>query len=355
MEERIMTTKRINSDGTIDLIGERCGTLMVTGTAARAGNERRFTTRCERCGSQGFAKYLQLRNESARCLNASCGKVAAKRERLEESERIAAQRQAELDAAQRDAANARMDAESEGWERPLSLAEREGRKLRERRDQEARAEREAVEAPRREAEQRRISELQAEQQNTIRQIYAAQRERVANGKDDDFVIDPATLPGEGRKGIPQEKVAEWQQAQFDEFLRMNLGYHKCDDNAKALVGYVTRNAPGIVLISAAQLTAAYTRLNEFDLLKRRPVPQQSVKQPEVNLTVEPANAPIKPQPVIYQGFDLETGEPRTHSEREIGRMSSEQMKRALQMQVRGELELPRTGPGPMTRKQRGLV
>jgi hypothetical protein len=237
-----------------------------------------------------------------------------------------------------------MEAESEGWERPLSLAEKEGRKLRERREREALAEREAVEAPRREAEQRRIAELQAEQERTLRQLHAIERERVANGRDDQFFVDPATI-GEAN-AVPPEKVAEWQAAQFAEFLTENPDYFKCDENAKALIDYIGRNAGELALLSAVQLTAAYKRLNEYGLMKQRPAPQPAEQPETVNLTIAPAKAPSKPQPIMFDGWD-EDGNPRQYSEREVSRWSSEEMKKRLRLTAAsGALELPNIGPGP---------
>jgi hypothetical protein len=344
-------------DGLEDLEGRRVGTLRVGRMVSRRPAPR-YTVKCDQCGAESTESQSRIQSGAARCMSSSHGNTTTKRGRdlLGEQRQQIAERENQRRAEELAASAARMEFEADGHTPPLSFAEQQARILRERRDQEARAEREATEAPRRKAEQQRIAELQAEQERTLRQLHAIERERVANGTDDEFTVDPATV-GKSNAVAP-EKVAAWQQAQFSEFLQNNPGYYKCDANAKILTDYFERNVPGgLPLLSAAQLSAAYKRLNEFGLLKAKPAPAPAKPKlvPEFMLDYEPAKTPSKPEPVMFDGWDLETGEPRVYSEKEIQRMSSTQMAHALQMRARGEMELPRIGPGPLTRKQKGEV
>lgn len=332
--------------GIINMEGSVINSLQV-GRLVQRHPRPRYETTCSRCGARSTAGQDALTSGAARCRAGNCGKTerARSRDLLSEQRQQIAERENQRRADELSASDARMKYESEGHELGASLAEQQSRKLRQRRDQEERAALDAIEAPRREAEQKRIAELQTEQENTLRQIHALRRERIANGVDDEFEIDPATLPGEGRGGIPADRVKEWQAAQFTEFLTSNPGYYRCDENGNALTEYLTRNCPGLRLISARQLTAAYKRLSEFGLLKERPAPKLVEQQPKqrVNLGDEPPPKP--PQEEFIDGWDLVTGEPRRWRPRELDRLSSDDYRRALRLYP-DQLTLPNVGPGP---------
>lgn len=351
-----MSTTRITHDGTVDLIGERFGTLLVDGIAPRAGHERRFTVRCEICNSQGVARYSQLRNGAAKCLNANCGKpTGRRRERLEESQELIAKRQAELAEAQQRASAARMEFESADFEPTVSFAERQAAILRERRDQE---ERERVEAEQRAAEAPRLeAEREAAEQREKQEAEKRKREEARRAYECDWVLtdrDVKLYVTDAMRSAKMPKAeAEKFTAKAAEQFAGSPEYapYRTPENADIILGYLHRN--GVYIADSETIRGAFVRLRDLGLLKKKPSPAPQPKPVEqattVNLTIEPA--PSKPEPVMFDGWD-EDGNPRQYSEREVSRWSSEEMKRRLRLYPE-KLTLPNVGPGPVTRKQRG--
>lgn len=321
------------------LPGQVIGRLRVARMVSRRP-EPRYEVVCDVCQTAQVVTHTQLRNGSAHCRFSGCGKSTTKpgRDLLAEERQRLAQREAERAAEELEISERRMAAETEDWERPTRYAptpdpyqpmsERERLALRERREAEEAAQREAERPARENAE--RIAALQAEQENTLRQLHAIQRERIATGKDEEFSVDPATI-GEAN-AVPPEELPAWQSAQFAEFLKANPDYYRCDENASAVADYLERNAPGLRLISAVQLTAAYKRLDEFGLLQQRPTTQsQEIEQPRrVNLSFAPKSYKgVARRAATFRGRDYVTGREREFTEREIARMSSAEYARAF--------------------------
>jgi len=345
--------------GIVDMEGETVNSLRV-GRMVQRHPRPRYETTCQRCGTRSTESQDRLVSGAGRCMAAHCGKATTKRGRdllADERQRLAT-REAERLAEEREVSERRMSAEADGWERPLSLAEQQAKIFRERRDQE---ERERIEAAQRAAEAPRL-EAEREAAEEREKQEAAQRERdekqrrywaewVQSDNDPKLFVTDAMRTAKMTKAEAEQftaKAAE-QFASSPEYAPF-----RTPENAGAILGYLQRN--GIRIADVETIRGAFVRLRDLGLLKAKPArAPQPVQQPQrVNLSVAPEpKAPPQPQPIVYHGWDLETGEPRDYSEREIERMSSQQMARALQMRVRGELELPRIGPGPVTRKQRG--
>ena len=304
------------------------------------------------CGAQSSEAHDRLVSGAARCLASNCGKPAVKRDRLADERRAAAQRESERAADERQASAAKMEAETEGYTRPVKYAptpappvmrERDRLEIRAFNEQEA-AEQRAADAPRLEAERRnaeRVAVLQSEHQNTLRQLRSLERERVSTGEDDAFQVDPDTVGP--NNGIKPDQVASWQAAQFTTFISNNPGYYRCDENGAAISDYLERNCPGLKLISAKQLEAAYKRLSEFGLLKERPAP--TPKPAPVQSKPAPAE-PKKPKAELIDGWDITSGEPRKWTPRELDRLSSTDYRRALRL-YKEDLALPSVGPSGM--------
>lgn len=341
--------------GVFDYTGSKIATLDV-GQMIRRNPEPVYTSECRQCGARGQSvTQRQCREGSARCRAAGHGKIErpTSRDLLREQKRIAAEREAEREAAEREASAARMEAETADWERPTKYAptptkhvvmsERERMELRAFKEAEE-AERAAADAPRLEAERKQvelIAELQEEQQRTLRQLHSLERERVATGRDDAFQIDPATI-GEG---IPIGQIDAWHAAQSTQFLADNPSYFPCKENEAVIIAYIERNAPGLKLLSAVQLTAAYKRLKEFGLLKEKPAPVvQPTPQPaRVNLAIEREQP--KEDPNVEHGWDWTTGQPMTLTARQVLLLSAEDYRRFKKLD-KAALELPNVGPGP---------
>jgi hypothetical protein len=351
-----MSTTRV-MPGIVDQTGTKVNTLRVGEMVSRHPRPR-YRTTCETCGSQSTESHDRIKSGAARCLASNCGKVAQpKRDHLDDDRRAAAQREDARLAEDRAASLRRMEFETDGHEvrksRPpvveSPMSERDRISLREFREAEEAARR-AADAPRLEAERKqakRIAELQSEYENNTRKLQSTIRERVTTGKDEAFQIDPETT-----KPIPTAQVEQWHKEQMAKFLADNPTYFPCRENEDAMVGYLDRNAPDLKLVSAAQLTSAYTRLKEFGLLKERPapVPAPMVRSTpvKVNLTITP-ETPTQPTDGLVDGWDLVSGEPRKWTQRELDHLSADQYRRALRL-YKAALSLPNAGPGPVGRR-----
>ena len=334
--------------------GEKVNTLRIGQLVGRRP-EPRYAVRCERCGAETTETHTRLRNGAASCRASNCGKSTKRRDLLTEERRQAAQREAERIAEDRAASERKMAAESEGWERPTRykpsatepaiMSERDRLSIREWNDQLEAEQREAERPAREKAErdQQRITELQTEHESTLRQLHAIERERVLNGKDDEFIIDPDTIGPD--HAIPNEKVAEWQAGEFAKFLSANPDYFKCDENGSIIANWLSRQAPGMKLVSAKQLEWAFKRLSSFGLLKERPapVPVRIAPQPKtVNLTISPTPQPSAPETEDGWGGD---GTPITLTARQVRALSADDYRRFKRLD-KAALALPNAGPGP---------
>jgi hypothetical protein len=355
-----MSTTRINGDGTVDFIGKKIGTLRVEGIAARAGNERRFTVRCEQCGAQGIVAHSKLRRDSAKCQNASCGKPIRRRDLLAEQSDEAAQREKARIASELSASAARMQAETADYvlpakQRPAAehivMSERERIVIRQRR-----AEVEAEERAEREARERPIREAEAQLQETHRKFAAMERQRFTDPKiqDVDFWHDPQLV---GLEYLTVEGMTQWNIAAFKNFADSHPEFEVNDYNLGILNDYFAKH--NTMMFTERQLEKAYRRMVDCGIRFDTPEPENpdvlpngtpdNQKRPNANLSIAPSTAPEKPKAPTYQGWD-EDGNPREYTDREVSRWSSEEMKRRLRLTAAsGALELPRTGPGPRGR------
>jgi hypothetical protein len=204
----------------------------------------------------------------------------------------------------------------------------------------------AEEMEREEQERQRPIREATEQLNaTYQQIREAQRERLTNPdiQDWDVYIDPQVAGA----SMPQAHANEHNILEFQKFHKQHPDFYPTTRNIDLLHSYHVRNRAEIY--TAAMLGAVFQRMKDagvdFDEAPV-PAPEPDVMRYDRREPVELRIAAPKGSPT-YEGFDLETGEPRTYSEREINRMSADQMKRALRLTAAsGALDLPRVGPGP---------
>jgi hypothetical protein len=232
---------------------------------------------------------------------------------------------------------------------PREMTQRERDSLREFKAAEEQAQREA-DAPRIAAERaaaEHVEQLRSEQEETLRLLRAVERERIATNTDDEFVIDPATI-GESA-AVAVAKLEAWHAAQSTEFLASNPQYLRCPENEQAIIAYIERNAPGLKLLSATQMTAAYRRLRDLGLLKERPAPVTPAP-PTVEHRTErkPAPQPTNPLDEVVDGWEIDGSAPRRWTGRELERLSADDYRRAMRL-YKADLELPNIGPGPSLR------
>lgn len=192
---------------------------------------------------------------------------------------------------------------------------------------EERAERERIEAPIRAAE--------AKFKETSRAIALAIRERIANGKDDEIYVSPDLV---GAK-MSQEQAARHNATSGKVFLERNPWFYNSPANIHALIQYFLRNSTNI--IDADMWERAAKRLAEFNLFPDyRPEPEPE-PEPEVETERQP---PEPPKPEVFEGWDLQSGEPRTYTRREVDRMGADEYRRVFRI-YRDHLSLPNVGPG----------
>lgn len=324
--------------GVIDFTGTTVNTLQV-GRTIRVRPAPVHETQCTVCNTRSTATYTAIRDGSARCKFSGCGKTSQSISRVNDPRnRVAERIEAERIEAERLASSARMESETATYRlasrrqtfgNDPEAVETERQRL-ERRAwaEQMEAERLEAERPAREAErkqQERIEQLQTEHQNTLRQLHTIDRERVANGKDEAFVIDPATTSGFGT-GVPPAEIEQWHKAEMRKFINANPEYHPCPENVDAILAYIDRQVPGgLKLLSAVQIERAYKRLNEFGLLKQRPAPApKPAPAPRVNLSSapEPPKATTLKDDGSEMGWDWTTGQPLTLTRRQVERLSA---------------------------------
>lgn len=188
------------------------------------------------------------------------------------------------------------------------------------------------------AEEQRSADAAKREEEKRQSVRERQRkfvaESVAAGPDPLFAgVDPETI--EGRISVPVNQVGTWNKNEADKFKQNCPDYCVCPENFEALAGYLERNAPGLVLVSAKQLEAAFRRLQSLGLLKEHPVvtsqpePEKS-KATAVNLEIAPPSDPNSPDAVV-DGWDLESGAPRKWANRELDKLSSTDYRRALRL------------------------
>jgi len=334
------TVTRVMNDGKVDLTGRTVNGLRVERMTQR--QPLRYAVKCETCSATTSESHERLIHGAAKCRNANCGKIDRKQERLIEAERIADEARYAAEEADRAARLARMEADTADYVRPeryapkppehLIMSERERLSIREHQQAEE-AEQAALDAPRLQAEAEaaeQIAQVEEQFKETASNLARVQREQIATGKDDQFVIDPATCG----TGIPTKEVATWQSSQYTQFLTDNPEFHQCPENAEAISSYLARNTQKpLKLISAKQLGDAFRRLSEYGLLKSKPAPERKPLERPQHINLDFAPEPIKPvtEPKTYKGRDYATGLEREFTEREINRMGSLEFQRAFEV------------------------
>ncbi|SFS10785.1 hypothetical protein SAMN05421771_1847 [Granulicella pectinivorans] len=330
-----MSTTRV-MPGLINLEGRTVGTLKVGDMVARHPRPR-YEVTCA-CGSSTTESHDRLMSGAAKCMSSTHNKLTEQRQRLNESESIAAQRRADLEAAQLQASAARMDAETDGWERPTKYAPtpsprpmtaREVIAARERREAEEAAQREA-ERPRREAE-RKAAQEQAEREAELHERGEKQKAYWADWIQADadpklvvsYAMRAASMPTKDAEAFTAKAAAQF--ASEPEYAA-----YRTLENADVILGYLRRN--GVLIADVETIRAAFVRLRDLGLLKQKTALQPPAERPEpVNLAVPPerANATTPSGPKVYRGRDQLTGEMRDFSNWEVDRMSSEDYRRTF--------------------------
>ena len=310
--------------------------------------EPRYSCVCGNCSAAFVISHTKIRNRDDRCPNSACGRDSVSRRLAEE--RKAGKRDAiksaealenEAGLAREREAAARMNAEVDGYEVPSSrpnklsndvvMSERERSILRAHKAEVAAQEaaaREAAEAPIREATERL--------KDTHRKLAGVMRSRLqAELKDPDVFVDPAVATVR----MSEQQAADYNRQQFREYRSAHSEVYWTSELIERLGAYFDKN--GLQIVSALMIDSVVQRFKEYGLLPERPAPEPSrpyMPKPTVNLNVSPARA------ALVDGWDLESGEPRKWTPRELDRLSSTDYRKALRL-YKSDLGLPNVGPG----------
>jgi|GEM_PF-4052820 len=269
-----------------------------------------------------------------------CGKTQKSRngDLLTEQRRQIAERESQRLADEQAASAARMDADTEGWERPTkyaptsdpkpAMSAREVAERKERREAEEAAERERLrpirEAERKAAEKRDAAEAANRERSERQRRYWA--EWVLSDPDPTFVFTPALATvSMSKQAAESHNLDEVQK--FTESVSEYADY-RTPENAAVIVEYLARN--GARIYDAPMLRAAFIRLRDLGILMRNQV-EETTPEALDDLVVTQPKAAAPAGPKVYRGRDYLTGRDRDFTEREVNRMSSFEYQRAFQV------------------------
>jgi hypothetical protein len=150
----------------------------------------------------------------------------------------------------------------------------------------------------------------------LRKVRMDEAAEVRAGKADPSFQMPESAKGL-RMSVAAAKVFARKQAEL--FVEHNPEYHPSSANVAAITKYLTEQ--GVVIPNEECLRVAWLRLRELRMIEERPI------EPEP----EPAPAEPVPEPEdLVDGFDIQTGEPRRYSQREVWHMDSTTFRKAFQ-------------------------
>lgn len=263
----------VYTNGMEDLSGQLLGTLRVGSIASRSGGVVRWNVRCERCGSQTTEPHQRLQSGWS-CRNAACG-----REEI-----------------------------SDLTTETLSKYRRRN---------------EAAEVAKSEKLQREVSA-------NAGKVIAVVRERILHGKDDEIYVSPELRSATMTQA--QADVYNSQQAAI--FVRDTpewIERFACPENLNILGSYFDRN--GIAITDYLTILAAFQRLRDCGALREKE-PLSTAEPQQKPVIAEPESQPSE-EPTErtdgQRGWNLDTGEERLYSNREIDRMSGEEYRRVFRL------------------------
>jgi hypothetical protein len=327
-------------NGLVDLTGQQFGTLKV-GDMRERRPQPRYRTTCTQCGAQSTASQTHLTNGVARCLNANCGKSTTKRGRdlLSEQRQQITERENQRRAEELAASAARMEADTQDYERPeryspipdthVVLTQRQRLEIQAKREHEESEERERQRpareaAERAEREQARRVTAQHEREQNIQKYWA---QAVQESPDPKLFISPELVTA----SMSTKEATAHNERETAKFMETTPEYaeYRTSSNADHIIAYLAKN--GVKIFDALTLKAAFVRLRSLGILTKKPAPAPQPKpadQPRrVNLTIDPG--PSKPVARNNVGRDQRTGEIREFSDFEIRHMSSTEFKRTF--------------------------
>lgn len=197
-----------------------------------------------------------------------------------------------------------------------------------------------------EAERKRIEDEQrpireAEKQlhaNSLKLFELGRTAVLAHRPDPEWEL-PKSAAG---LSMPQSEVDGFVAAEAARFVAENADcYVVCKENYQAIMRYLA-DQKTVLIPNADVFKAAFERLSRLDLLRQKPEPTPE-PEPTPTEELEQIKQEAPAEGGLIAGFDLETGQPRQYSQKEIWKMSSADLKKAFKMWVTpdGEDRRPR--------------
>jgi hypothetical protein len=160
---------------------------------------------------------------------------------------------------------------------------------------------------------------------THRKLYELEKAEIETGRPDQAWAWPQSAVG---LNMSVGAAREFAKREGEAFVAANPSYFPSKKNFETIVNYLS--AQGVVIPTRDCFAQAVERLQHFGLLEERPAPSP---EPTPVAQAQPIEETEAPPSDLVDGWDIETGQPRKYSEREINRMSSDEFKKAFKMWV----------------------
>jgi hypothetical protein len=169
---------------------------------------------------------------------------------------------------------------------------------------------------------RPVREAEQQLQQTATQLGIVERDLVLNSKDPEWALPESAV---GLK-MTRAEARKFAASEAERFVAETPDYFPSKKNQDILTEYLLRQ--GLSIPNVDCFKQAFQRLRSFSLLEERPA-----QEPEPIVEEQPTEQELSvPQePESFQGWDVETGEPRTYKKREVAAMSADFYKRAFRL------------------------
>ncbi|HKV92339.1 MAG TPA: hypothetical protein VJW20_07305 [Candidatus Angelobacter sp.] len=174
-----------------------------------------------------------------------------------------------------------------------------------------------------EDQQRPLREAEAQLTENHRKLFDLEKAEVIAGKKDMGWSIPASMAG---KSMSLDEAKAFSSREAEAFVAEHPEFYKSKRNRDAVLDYLLTQ--GVMIADRHCYSQAVERLRHFGLLEEPPA-----VEPQAAPVVE---QPTEPEPVndgLTDGWDIQTGQPRKYTEREIEHMSSDDFKKAFRMWV----------------------
>jgi hypothetical protein len=190
----------------------------------------------------------------------------------------------------------------------------------------------SLEREEREARERPIREAEEQLRQTTIRLRGVMCERLLGKlKDPDRIMVDSRVTGITMSRADADK---FNRTEFAKFKDEHPDIHWTQELLVNLGDYFHKN--GLQIVTAEMISTLIERYREYALL---PDPPQPDPEPEPEPQPDPA-----PKPEVFEGWDLDSGEPRTFTRREVDRMSADEYRRVFRI-YKEHLGLPNLGPG----------